>query len=74
MWVEKIIVEIIGEDSRISSFVISDKRGEPMLISERRRFFHGARVPYEILMSESNTEIIFNPNKIPELHQKRRYN
>ena len=66
MWVEKIIVEIIGEDSRISSFVISDKRGEPMLISERRRFFHGARVPYEILMSESNTEIIFNPNKIPE--------
>jgi hypothetical protein len=71
MWIEKMIIEIVGEDSKISSFIIMDRTEEPMLLSEQRDFgeydhLNGIRTPFTVILSESDVEVITYPNKTPE--------
>ena len=68
MWIEKIIVESVNENGKISSVVISDKEGENMLVSERSKFNDspfGERVPFNVV-PEGNYDIISYSGETPE--------
>ncbi len=77
MWVEKIIIEKmdVSMDGNLEmrSLIITDKEGEPILISERTRWleYPFGEVPFKIIINNDDLEILEYYSKSKEWYKRK---